>query len=74
MKGLLIVLLILFSLNAFSIGSDSCSYYKNQNDSLKTELILSNYKIEKVRFYLNITIKKPSQTKFLKGWIKRAIE
>lgn len=42
-------------------------------DSLKTAIFLANYKIEKVRFYLNICLKKPSQDKFLKGWIRRAI-
>lgn len=42
-------------------------------DSLKTVLFLSNIKVEKVRFYLNICLKRPSQDKFLKGWIKRAL-
>lgn len=43
-------------------------------DSLKTKLFVSDYKVERVRHYLNITLRNPSQTKFLKGWIKRAIE
>jgi len=47
---------------------------KARIDSLKTALFLSNNKVEKVRFYLNICLKKPSQDKFLKGWIKRALK
>lgn len=43
-------------------------------DSLKLELFLNKYRIEKVRYYLNICLKNPSQDKFLKGWIKRALE
>jgi hypothetical protein len=42
-------------------------------DSLKTELLLAQYKLNRVSFYLNICLKKPSQDKFLKGWIRRAI-
>jgi hypothetical protein len=38
------------------------------SDSLK----VAHFKIERVQFYNNICIKKPSQTKFLTGWIKRA--
>lgn len=43
-------------------------------DTTKTQLFLSNYKVEKVRFYLNICDKNPTQVKFLRGWIKRGIE
>ncbi len=43
------------------------------NDSLKTALFLSNYKVEKVRYYLKICNKTPSNNKFLKGWVTRAV-
>ena len=43
-------------------------------DSLKEKLFVSDYKLQRVRYYLNIAIKSPSQTKFLKGWIRRVIE
>ena len=43
-------------------------------DSLKERLFVSDYKLQRVRYYLNIAINNPSQTKFLKGWIRRAIE
>lgn len=52
----------------------NCDQLKKENDSLRSKLFLANYKVEKVRFYLNLTIKNPSQTKFLKGWVKRAIQ
>lgn len=35
---------------------------------LHARLVLSN-----VKYYLNICIKNPSQDKFLKGWIRRAV-
>lgn len=44
------------------------------NDSIGRKLLLSNYKVEKVRYYLNITLRDRSQDKFLKGWIRRALE
>lgn len=43
-------------------------------DSLKDALFIANYKVERVRYYWNIVNRNPSQVKFLKGWIKRAIE
>lgn len=55
---------------------DSLIILKKVVDTLKTQLFLSNYKISKVQFYLNICLKDKtgSQDKFLKGWIRRAIE
>jgi hypothetical protein len=43
-------------------------------DSLRRKLFVSDYKIQRVKYYLGIAIKNPSQTKYLKGWIKRAIQ
>lgn len=42
--------------------------------TLNSKLFLANYKVERVRYYLKIAIKNPSQTKFLKSWIGRAIQ
>lgn len=47
---------------------------KKTLDSLTDQLYAAKYKIERVRFYLNICLRNPSQDKFLKGWIKRAIQ
>lgn len=44
------------------------------NDSLSAKLFVSNFKINKVKFYLNICLKNSSQDKFLKGWIRRAVQ
>lgn len=52
---------------------DSLKLMALQNDSLKADLFLSNFKVEKVRYYLNICLKNKTQDKFLKGWIRRAI-
>jgi transposase-like protein len=55
--------------------TDSCKTDSLQHtiDSLSRKLFLAEYKIQRVKYYLNIAMKNPSQTKFLKGWIKRAI-
>lgn len=46
---------------------------KHLVDSLKTELFIYKYKIERVRYHLNICLKNKSQDVFLKGWINRDI-
>lgn len=43
------------------------------NDSLKNKLFLSDFKIEKVKFYIKICKKNPSQKVFFFGWIDRAV-
>ena len=43
-------------------------------DSLKKRLSFSDYKIERVRYYLKIVQRNPSQLKFLVSWINRAIK
>lgn len=53
---------------------DSVNYYKHQNDSLKTSLFLYKYRVEQVKFYINLCEKKPSQKVFLLGWVKRAVQ
>lgn len=53
-----------------SFERDSISEVCN---SIKSELFLANFKIEKCRSYLRICYKNPSQDKFLKGWINRAV-
>jgi hypothetical protein len=43
-------------------------------DSLRTALFNANYKLTRVKYYLHIAIKHPSQQKFLTSWISRAIK
>lgn len=43
-------------------------------DSLQTQLFISNYKLERVKYYLKICLRNPSKDKWLKGWIKRAVQ
>lgn len=56
----------------YQVNTDTV--YKGNCDSLIEKLFVSEYKLQRVRYYLNIAIKSPSQTKFLKGWIIRVIE
>ena len=51
-------------------------YQFNQQliDSLSSKLFVANFKIERVKYYLNICLKNPSQDRFLKGWVRRAVE
>lgn len=44
------------------------------SDSLRTQLFLANYKLEKIKYYLNIVNRKPSQIVFLKGWLNRVLK
>jgi hypothetical protein len=43
-------------------------------DSLNTALFKNKYKVERVKYYLAIVNRKPSQAKFLRGWIIRAVK
>lgn len=43
-------------------------------DTVAARLLHSRLIISNVRYYLNIALRSPSQDKFLKGWIKRALE
>lgn len=48
-------------------------YYKKKADSLYAALMVEKYKVERVKYYLAIVDKKPSQLKFLRSWIRRAV-
>lgn len=52
---------------------DSLKRFKVNNDSLKTNLFLVSFKIEKVKYYLSICKKNPINNKYLKGWVTRAV-
>lgn len=43
-------------------------------DTLATRLLRAQLKLNNVKYYLNITLRNPSQDKFLKGWVRRALQ
>jgi hypothetical protein len=43
-------------------------------DSLNNALFGAKYKIERVKYYLAIVNRKPSQVKFLRSWVTRAVK
>lgn len=47
---------------------------KSNNDSLGENLFVANYKLQRIKRYVEIVDGKPSQVKYLKGWIKRVIK
>lgn len=47
---------------------------KSNNDSLNKNLFVANYKLQRIKRYVEIVDDKPSQVKYLKGWIKRVIK
>ena len=47
---------------------------ERENDSLYSKLLVANFKLERMQFYLNIVNRNPSQVKFLRGWINRALQ
>lgn len=57
--------------------SISCTYQptpcQKTIDSLTWVIKAKDYRLNRVRFYVKLINKKPNQAKFLKGWIKRAI-
>jgi hypothetical protein len=58
--------------NASIVSSlmDSIKYYR---DSTTTANYMNARKIEKIKYYINITEKKPTNKKFFYGWIKRTM-
>lgn len=52
------------------IGTNTLSAINNA----PKELFLAEYALEKVKFYIEIVDKNPTQIKYLKGWLKRALK
>jgi hypothetical protein len=53
--------------------TQSIASLQRKCDSLQLVIKDKNFRLNRVKFYLNICIKHPNQDKFLKGWIKRAV-
>ncbi|MCF3107333.1 hypothetical protein LL912_00940 [Niabella sp. CC-SYL272] len=47
---------------------------KRVNDALAHRLLATELTLNQARYYVKITIKNPSQTKFLKGWLRRVLD
>lgn len=47
---------------------------RNDLYSVKTKLFNSNYRLLRIKEYIRICMRNPSQDKFLKGWVRRVIE
>lgn len=68
-----------------STAIDSLIYYREQlkrtqdslayvKDSLGEDLFVARYKLGRIKYYTDIVDNNPSQIKFYKGWIKRALK
>ncbi|RYD50696.1 MAG: hypothetical protein EOP52_13215 [Sphingobacteriales bacterium] len=42
-----------------------------KNDSLHDALLVSNYRLARIKEYLRIINRNPSQVKFIRGWLNR---
>jgi len=73
-KILLVVALAVVSTGVQAQKIDSCRYYRLKCDTLQHKLYMQNMRVEKVKRYLKICQKNPSQSKFLKGWVTRAVK
>jgi len=69
MRKILIIILLFISFNSFSQKDTTIS--KKYLDSLKTELVINKYKLERVRYRVKICKKNPKLKVFFFGWVDR---
>lgn len=50
-----------------------CKDVQKRCDSLRTALAVQNYRVGRIRYYVGICNRRPSQDKFLRGWINRTL-
>ena len=62
---------LLIKIDRLQFQSDSIENYA---DSLIQKMFLAEYKLSKVDYYLKLCLVDNTQTKFLKGWIRRALQ
>lgn len=55
------------------IDSTMVSNIQSQNDSLKTELFIANYKLARIKEYVKLS-EKGGNHRFLAGWINRVLD
>lgn len=51
-----------------------CTEELNQIDTLKAQVFKLRYDIEKIKFYVRLCVRNPSQKQFLLGWVRRVVE
>jgi len=51
-----------------------CGKLQKRCDSLRTALAIQNFRVGRIKYYVNICNRKPSQDKFLRGWINRTLK
>ena len=76
MKKILLLSAVLYCIpiSAQTRNCDSLNRVLIQvNDTLRARLTIANDKILMIEKYMKIVNKKPSQSKYLKGWINRAL-
>lgn len=51
-----------------------CTRLQKRCDSLRSALAIQNFRVGRIQYYVNICNRKPSQDKFLRGWINRTLK
>lgn len=74
MRNLFVVTLLCLSVSVSAQKIDSCAFYRHKCDTLNHKLYIATSQLTKVKFYLAICRKKPSQRTFLYSWINRTIK
>lgn len=44
------------------------------NDTINGELFVAKYKLERIRYYRDICVKRPTNKKFFMGWVNRVLD
>jgi hypothetical protein len=58
----------------YGASAVKCDSVMAVNDSLDKALFKAAFAIERIKYYVATVDRKPSNIKYLKGWIKRAIQ
>lgn len=51
-----------------------CTEEEKLIDTLRAQVFKLKYDIEKIKFYVRICMRNPSQRQFLLGWVRRVVE
>jgi Predicted Peptidoglycan domain len=71
MKKIILFTILLISTLCYSQPKPIDCRTQRRNDSLEIQYL--NYKIKRAQYYVRICNKNKSQTKFLSGWVTRAL-